>query len=701
MATVLGSLLVSLGLESANFRKGLSDADRQMQRAQQKFQRIGKQMASVGKAFSAGITAPVLGAAAAFTRAAGKMADEAREMANAARVAGEGFEEFQRQAAAARTVGIEADKLGDIFKDVRERIGEFVVTGGGPLQDAFDALNGKVKLTVDELRGLSGKDALQLITSRMEQAGLSTEEMSFVLESLASDTTNLIPLLRDGGKAFDEIGNGASIISNLDAETLQRYTDAQRDLNDATRKLTIAFVDSGLLDTIVSLVNTFARWTSNLAETNPALLKIGTAVGAVAAAFGPFLLAIGKGISFFTRYPKLMTLVGTGLRGLLGPVGAVLLAVEGLYYAWKNWDTIKIVLSQLYNAAKTWLQNRLGDVLDWVGNKVDAVTGFFKEMYVAVVGNSYVPDMVDGIQREFARLDAAMVDPARQATMSVTEATREMASEVRMLLDRLFPEIAAARQKVADLALIDNSGLSDDVKAEARVRVLGGRDEQPVSVNQGPLDPGFDFDPIRADRQGSSPNRNSRGSGSLGQLIGLTQEWQTVIGQVGQTFGGVAGGIAQAIANVVVPALQQGTDQVLQMGQAMQGITNLLQSVFGKTVGGILGVGLQVASAFGGGGRIPGFANGTSFAPGGLAMVGELGPELVNLPRGSQVIPNHELRAANSGMHIMVGIDPRNGNVTKYVDSRIGIAAPAIAESASQLAGANAGRMSRRRAPGR
>jgi uncharacterized membrane protein YuzA (DUF378 family) len=40
---------------------------------------------------------------------------------------------------------------------------------------------------------------------------------------------------------------------------------------------------------------------------------------------------------------------------------------------------------------------------------------------------------------------------------------------------------------------------------------------------------------------------------------------------------------------------------------------------------------------------IPGFAKGTSFAPGGMALVGERGPELVNLPRGSQVIPNHKL----------------------------------------------------------
>ena len=38
-----------------------------------------------------------------------------------------------------------------------------------------------------------------------------------------------------------------------------------------------------------------------------------------------------------------------------------------------------------------------------------------------------------------------------------------------------------------------------------------------------------------------------------------------------------------------------------------------------------------------------GYAQGTAYAPGGLALVGEMGPELVNLPRGSQVIPQPRL----------------------------------------------------------
>lgn len=56
-----------------------------------------------------------------------------------------------------------------------------------------------------------------------------------------------------------------------------------------------------------------------------------------------------------------------------------------------------------------------------------------------------------------------------------------------------------------------------------------------------------------------------------------------------------------------------------------------------------------------GGFKIPRFATGTNFAPGGLALVGERGPELVNLPRGSQVIPNNRLSMGGANVNVTVG----------------------------------------------
>lgn len=48
-------------------------------------------------------------------------------------------------------------------------------------------------------------------------------------------------------------------------------------------------------------------------------------------------------------------------------------------------------------------------------------------------------------------------------------------------------------------------------------------------------------------------------------------------------------------------------------------------------------------------GNIPKFANGTPFAPGGLSLVGERGPELVNLPQGAKVHTNERTRNMMGG----------------------------------------------------
>lgn len=49
----------------------------------------------------------------------------------------------------------------------------------------------------------------------------------------------------------------------------------------------------------------------------------------------------------------------------------------------------------------------------------------------------------------------------------------------------------------------------------------------------------------------------------------------------------------------------------------------------------------KTATSKAGGKNVPGFAGGVSNFTGGLAVVGERGPELVNLPKGSDVIPNN------------------------------------------------------------
>lgn len=87
---------------------------------------------------------------------------------------------------------------------------------------------------------------------------------------------------------------------------------------------------------------------------------------------------------------------------------------------------------------------------------------------------------------------------------------------------------------------------------------------------------------------------------------------------------------------------------------------NILSSIFGGASSSGAGFGIPLP----GSGLIPGFANGTNNAPGGLAWVGERGRELVNLPKGSQVIPNHRVGSAggitqNVAFHLGAPTDVR------------------------------------------
>lgn len=84
---------------------------------------------------------------------------------------------------------------------------------------------------------------------------------------------------------------------------------------------------------------------------------------------------------------------------------------------------------------------------------------------------------------------------------------------------------------------------------------------------------------------------------------------------------------------------------------------------------------------------IPGFADGTNFAPGGLAMVGERGRELVQLPRGSRVIPNGQTEAmmakGGGGGRVEVALAP--GLVASMVEGAVTVAQRTASEQIRQV----------------
>jgi hypothetical protein len=276
-----------------------------------------------------------------------------------------------------------------------------------------------------------------------------------------------------------------------------------------------------------------------------------------------------------------------------------------------------------------------------------------------------------------ARLDGVMVDPARKAASSTAEAMRGMAGEVHDLLGRLFPEVQQLLDYRKDLATLDKAGLPAGQADEARRRLSLGlagysaNDNVDVRAAQ-------DSKPL-IDDKAISDSLDALGP----KLTGFADKAKVTTVAVAKSFKDMADATLQSLDRLA-GAIKGG------------GFLDIL--------GAVIGLGLQLGSigAFGktiqtniNKPKVPGYAGGTSFHPGGLAMVGERGPELVNLPRGSRVWPNGDGPGRGGGGSTVRVIPSPYFDVV--VDGRIVRASPAIMGGGAQVAQSQMARRQTRR----
>ena len=126
-------------------------------------------------------------------------------------------------------------------------------------------------------------------------------------------------------------------------------------------------------------------------------------------------------------------------------------------------------------------------------------------------------------------------------------------------------------------------------------------------------------------------------------------------GQLAASINKAPGQLAGALAGGIVDGKNIGKDireSLKGIGKEMLGevFTGLITALLGNTISTIANTaGVDLNNTLLAIKSFLGFASGTDSAPGGMALVGEKGPEIVNLPRGSQVIPNHAIKGYANG----------------------------------------------------
>jgi Lambda phage tail tape-measure protein (Tape_meas_lam_C) len=179
------------------------------------------------------------------------------ELENLSRLAGVSVETFQELTYAAGKFGIGQDKIADILKDVNDKVGDFMATGGGPLQDFFENIAPKVGITADAFAKLSGPEALQAYVTGLEQAGVSQAQMTFYMEALANDATMLTPLFASNGAEMRRLANDAQELGMvLDSDIIERSAEMRRRWDDIMGKMRASF--NGLIfDVVMGLDDVF------------------------------------------------------------------------------------------------------------------------------------------------------------------------------------------------------------------------------------------------------------------------------------------------------------------------------------------------------------------------------------------------------------------------------------------------------------
>ncbi|MFG5862697.1 phage tail tape measure protein [Metapseudomonas sp. CR1201] len=426
MANTLGTLTLDLVAKIGGFTGPLDKAARE---SQKRMADIKKSAEVAGKAI-AGIAVATAAGLAALTVNTVRTANEITRLSQ---VANASTEEFQRYAAGAQAVGIEQDKLADIFKDVNDKVGDFLQTGGGALADFFENVAPKVGVTADQFRKLSGPEALGLYVSSLEKAGASQADMTFYLEAIASDATALLPLLKNNAEGFRLLGESAAQAGAiLDNDTIRAATELQAVsiLTDQALTGLRNQIAAGMLPVLADLSGELfvvAEGTDiakEAGQTFGGILK-----GLAATAFGAYAAfqAVGKSIAALAA--------GFGAAGveasdlLLGPLAAPVIGAKVA----KNFDAFK---------------NALAVGFEDVGQSVEG--------YAKVLDGIWSAGSGEGAETEYAKrikLIADLLEQSRARGQSAGIVIDQNTEKTQKATDAIQSQVEALQLQAATLGL--------------------------------------------------------------------------------------------------------------------------------------------------------------------------------------------------------------------------------------------------------
>lgn len=428
------------------------------------FARIGNVMGLTAKDFGRmGAAVIDLGNKGASTET--DITEMAMRIAGAANAIGMSARDVLALAAAMSDVGIEAEMGGSAISRLMIKIAADVNTGSEDIKNWADIAGVSADKFAQSFKTdpAAAIDAFVQGLARVKAEGgdlFGTLESLDIKEIRLRDTVLRLAGAKDGlAKSLENARTAWDQNTALTTEAGKRYETSASQLQIFQNRLSDTQITLGTalipvlmqaLDLAEPMIQMLKSWADGFAALDPTTQTFIAAVTGLSAVLYPAILALAG----FTRAVQTLIPLVTSLWGVImaHPFVAIGVAVAALAVAVvMNWDKIvKVIDGWAHSVAGTvdrgllavqnaftsahtailgtvkalvtgiqdWLTNKLTAIFGKVNAGIEEVKGYFHGLYDAVVGHSYIPDMVEEIGDHMRNLDVTMTAPARNAVVN-------------------------------------------------------------------------------------------------------------------------------------------------------------------------------------------------------------------------------------------------------------------------------------------
>ena len=559
-----------------------------------------KTAAKWGTAIVGGATAAV-GGLIAVTNQTAEYADEIDKLSERT---GINREELQRWKYAASQSGADIGKLETGVKKLSDVMDD-AINGNEKTQEAFT----KLGISLDDLKNKSQEDIFSAVMNGLADMEQGAQRNALGNDLLGKSYTEMLPLLNAGSGGMQELKDRADELGIVMSEDMVKanvkFGDTMADVKDAfggiVRELTNAALPmlQSFLDFILE----------HMPQIQSVLSSVFDTLSGVVAAVLPLLMQLVEG-----ALPPIIDLLMQVANEVLPPVISLIT------------DIIQAVLPPLIDLFSTVIQTILPPVIDLLKFIINTILPPFIELFTKII-NTVLPPLMELFKTIIDTLLPPIIDLFKQIIDAILPPLIDL---FNVFIDTVLPPLMELITEIVNVILPPLLAIFNEL-AEIVLPLVMTVFEALLPVIE-PIMKAISaviktvLALIKGDWEGAWNGIKEFFSNIWDAICKALEGFGKVFSNIFEAIGKLVSGIWNGIVNHI----KNNINNIIKLVNAFIGGLNKLQVP--DWVPGVGGKGINIP-------KIPLLAEGGEITQKGHAIVGEAGPELLELPQGAKVKP--------------------------------------------------------------